>query len=168
MNILGYLYLDVEENEKNKNIIYFFKNYADQYKKYLYIIDRPLVDKKYVYDYKDKLVVLMQDHKILLINCDDNDEKFNEFAEDFIEDLGSIADKFSYKKIIGRPKSWKEKNIILNKKASDIDMKLIDDIKLPESDKRTVELLISLLIGSINDIDRIKTSQVPENLLNKI
>ena len=74
MNTLGYLYLDVDENEKNKNIIYFFKNYADQYKKYLYIIDRPLVDKKYVYDYKDKLVVLMQDHKILLINCDDNDD----------------------------------------------------------------------------------------------
>ena len=34
-------------------------------------------------------------------------EKFEDFCEDFTEDLGQLSKKYNYMKILGRPRLWK-------------------------------------------------------------
>ena len=46
-------------------------------------------------------------NKILFINYGLDIGKFEEYVDDFIEDLGSISDKYEFKKLVGRPREWK-------------------------------------------------------------
>ena len=57
------------------------------------------------YSYKDAFVVLMPKHKMIFINFGDEDD-FEEFQEDFIEDMGYISKKYDF--IVGRPRKWQK------------------------------------------------------------
>lgn len=79
---------------------------------------------------------------------------FEDFFVDFIEDFGIILDKYNYNNFLGRLRKWRDKFV------KKVDFQIIDDIILIiESclligiDVCKGELLIFLLIGSINDID---------------
>lgn len=166
----SFFYLQVEKTEKNAEFIEKLETFAIEHKKQIYVIDRPLGDNKYNYDYKDALVLLIPNHKIIFIDIGENESDFSEYVDDFIEDLGSISDKFRYKDSIGRPRSWR-KSIIYDSPASELptdtdqllsEHELTDDIL-----KRKCELVISLLTGSINDIDTV-SSDVPQTLLDKV
>ena len=45
--------------------------------------------------------------KIIFINYGTDDETFDFYVSDFVEDLGSISDKYEYRKIVGRPRDWR-------------------------------------------------------------
>jgi len=166
----SFFYLQTEKNAQNHSLINSFESYSEEQRQQLYIIDSPLGDSKYQYDYKDAFVLLAPNHKISFINISDSEERFYEYIEDFIEDIGSISDKYRYREIIGRPRNWRTDLIsVKNANCGGIDIpQLMAENKLESPIlKKRVELLISLLTGSINDIDKVK-ADVPENILDKI
>ncbi|EPO0042218.1 DEAD/DEAH box helicase [Vibrio harveyi] len=165
----SFFFLQVEQNETNAGIIAKLEKYADTEKKQMYIIDKPLGDNKYSYECEDVLVILMPEHKITFVNLDETQDDFDGFVDDFIEDMGSISDKYRYKDEIGRPRVWKKHLINKTDVASlEADDDFFDTIKLTDaSEKRVSELLISLLTGSINDVSKIKT-ELADNVLDRV
>jgi len=164
-------YNHIELNNYNREIINQFKNFSkNNPNEQIYLVTSPLGEKKYQYDYEDKSVVFLSPkHKIIFFNLDQNSEdEFEEYVEEFIEDLGSLSDKYEYKQYIGRPKKWKNdlitKENFNNENIVDIiNNNLIEDRNL----RRKNELIISLITGSINDIKNISIEE-PETLLEKI
>lgn len=162
------LYTQVEVNALNEQIISDISSYIDSKPdKQIYIINSPLGDKYNYENQSDYLVILIPKHKLIFIDLVNSESNFVNFYEDFIEDLSSISDKYKYKEHIGRPRNWKEKNTIKIVQYENIEH-LIEISKINnKNDERISDLLISLLIGSINDIERVGTT-VPETILDKV
>lgn len=124
----------------------------------------------YIYTYKDVVIVLIAKKKIAFINFGDTDS-FETFREDFIEDLNAISDKYEYKSKIGRPRDWKTifKNFSLDELVSNDIQNFVKNIEISsEREQRLSELIISLLTGSINDIEKIDGLNIQDNILDKI
>jgi len=163
-------YNHVEENEKNKNIIRQIEQYTTQNpNEQIYLITAPLGEKKYNYDYEENtLVILSPKHKVIFLDLDNNEDKFKEYYEDFIEDLGFISNKFKYQEHIGRPKKWQsELTVTKSLQYFDNIKNLLSQNLIPSELKRKNELLISLIIGSINNIEKIGVD-TPKTLLEKV
>lgn len=168
------LYISCEETSRNRGIVEEFNSYLLQEDSttQIYIITAPLGG-KYTYRYEENvLVILIPKHKIIFLNLsEEKNTDFENYYEDFIEDLASISDKYEYKGYIGRPRDWKENNTA---KANLEDFnkgslkEFLTSFELKDSkEQRIGEYLISLLIGSINDIQQ-KGIEVPETLLEKV
>ena len=162
-------YNHVDKNDLNEKIIKHIEDFADHNPtQQIYLLTSPLGE-KYAYEYEENAVVLLSpNHKIIFIDLKGDGDKFNEYYDDFIEDLNSISDKFNYKDYIGRPRDWKSEltvKVILKK-----DWNISNILRkhaLSSALKRKSELLISLLIGSINDIEKVG-ADIPETLLDKV
>ncbi|EKS7812716.1 DEAD/DEAH box helicase [Edwardsiella piscicida] len=166
----SFFFLQAQKNDKNAQFLNLLEAHATENKIQTYVIDRPLGDNKYSYSYKDAVVLLCPKHKIIFINFSKETDEFKNYVEDFLEDLGSLSDKFKYKNTIGRPRQWREELIspICNY-TTDINIGiLLKENKIHDAAlQKKCELIISLLTGSINDIDRVK-GDVPETLLDKV
>ena len=166
----SFFYLQAEKNAENSELINAFEVYANANKQQIYVVDRPLSDSRYKYGYQEAMVLLAPNHKITFLNLGSPGDCFDDYVEDFIEDLGSISDMFRYKEVIGRPRNWR-KDLIDVVQLDDPTIELesfFSSIHLQQPlQRKRVELLISLLTGSINDIDKVK-ADVPDNLLDKI
>lgn len=168
------LYISCEVTSRNRDIVEEFNSYLLQEDSttQIYIITAPLGG-KYTYRYEENvLVILIPKHKIIFLNLSEEKKTdFENYYEDFIEDLASISDKYEYKEYIGRPRDWKENNTgIANFKTfnkSSLKKFLIPFELKNSKEQRIGEYLISLLIGSINDIQQ-KGIEVPETLLEKV
>lgn len=169
----GFFYCQVEKCESNKEFLEKIERFSEENLKQTYIIDKPLGEKKYNYIYNNAIVLLIPKYKIIFIDFNEEREsdEFLDYFDDFIEDLGYISDKYEYKKILGRPRVWKEKYFehinytdIKNRSIEEV----IDEFKLDiKEEERNGEFIISLLTGSINDVDRLG-KDYPELLLDKI
>lgn len=158
-------------NNSNNKIIKEIEEYANRNPgKQIYVINTPLGSKKYNYSYEENaLIILSPKYKIIFLNLGDDKDDFEEYYEEFIEDLGSISDKFNYKEHIGRPKKWQEELTIcehIANQETNID-ELFDRNKISSSLHRKNELLLSLLLGSINNIQKIGVEE-PKYLLDKV
>lgn len=168
----GFFYCQVDKNDDNTRFLDDIEKYSEEKAKQVYIIDKPLGERKYNYDYDKAIILLAPKFKIIFIDFNNEDsEEFEDFTEDFIEDLGYISDKYGYKKILGRPRAWKDK-YFEQVKYKDIKCLEIEEFlnrhKLSKKeDERNGEFIISLLTGSINDVDRLGTGY-PETLLDEI
>jgi len=165
-------YSHIEENDYNKEAIKKIRDYSIQNpNEQIYLVNSPLGEKKYKYDYQEKAIILLSPkHKIIFLNLDYNlQDEFEEFVDEFIEDLGSISDKYNYKQFIGRPKKWKNELIVKESANNEFDVKLLfDKYKIEDKNlRRKNELIISLITGSINDIKNI-TLEEPDTILEKI
>ena len=138
----------------------------------VYLLDRILGSEyKFSYDVKGVIYVVIPNYPILMIFDDEyTQEQIEDYFDDLKEDIGQLSIKYNYKNILDRPRKWNEdwfysvrwekfnfKSYIENKK---IDEDKLDDI-------RKIELIISLITGSINDVDRIGEG-LPNNLLDKV
>ena len=131
---------------------------------------RPL-DKKTQYDYEKAVVILVPKYKILFLNFGTDEDDFEDFVEDFLDDVGHISDKYEYMKVLGRMRQWRKEFVeevnyeeVKDKKIEEI----LETMKLPsKQSERKGEFLISLITGSINDIAKTGL-EVPETLLEKI
>lgn len=165
----SFFFLQAEKNQRNHEFIDRLESFSNENKLQTYVIDRPLGESKYSYQHRSAFVVLIPKHKIMFVDFSTNEEGFESYYDDFIEDLGSISDKYRYKDHIGRPRAWRDDLISkhMATEASDV-VELIRSGELKESRKqRTCELLISLLTGSINDIDKV-TVDLPDNILDRV
>lgn len=165
------LFIDINEhNEKNKTILSEITEYVEEHTdSIVYIITAPL-NRKYTYTYESNaLVILSPKKKIIFVNLGDNEEEFEDYVEDFIEDIGNLSDNFEYKAQIGRPREWSKKVIskIDSSKIKSIETLLNQNTLIEGREQRIAELIITLLIGSINDIKAIGVEQ-PETALEKI
>lgn len=137
----------------------------------VYILNRPLGDKKYSYEYEKAAVILIPKHKMLFLDYGNNQEAFDEYVDEFVDDTGHISDKYDYMQVLGRSSKWR-KEFVAQMQYSEIQKlsleSLLDQIKLPNKESaRKGEFLISLLTGSINDIQKTGIDY-PETLLEKI
>lgn len=160
----------VKENSRNNELIEMLRHYSEQESVQVYVLRTPLGNKEKCYEFNDAVVVLIPKYKICFINFDSEaEDQFEDFCDDFIEDLGYLSEKYNYRAHLGRPRIWKEKLIA---KIQFSDIKSIDDILTcayldNAIDQRNTDFLISLLIGSINDISRIGGDH-PETLLDQV
>lgn len=168
----SYFYLNAKKNALNINFIEALNDYSNKNQSLIYVLDKPLTDQKYSYNFSKALIVLSPKNKIAILNFGERKdfENFENFVEDVIEDVGYISDKYLYKDIIGRTRKWRSSLLEIFNLTEDIEdietflkgLKLSTDI-----DRKKLELLISLFIGSINDIERVK-EEVPITALDKV
>ncbi|HAL9933250.1 TPA: DNA helicase, partial [Escherichia coli] len=167
----SFYYIQPElKNDFNASFLNSLEEYSNRKQLQVYAIKNPLGENKYNYDRDDVLVLLSPGCKMAFINFGDNSDEFENFQEDFVEDLGSLSDKYNYKDTIGRPREWR-RNLVSDFIFNDIDDDLdafFDEIKLADGSlAKKSELIISLLTGSINNIDKVK-GNVPDNILDKV
>ena len=165
----SFFFLQAEKNSRNSFFIDKIAEWSEANKTQTYILDRPLGDDKYSYSHQESFVLLIPKHKLVFIDFSKNEEGFNDYIEDFTEDLGYLSDKYLYKEKIGRPRRWKDALITTIADVTDINIdKFINSIEVANAkDQRSIELLISLLTGSINDIQKVGI-EVPETILDKV
>lgn len=166
----SYFFIEADKNAENANFLDKIESFANTHKKTIYVLDRPLTDQKYSYKYSHALIVLSPSSKIAIIDYGNKPDEFKDYVEDVIEDIGSISDKYLYKDVIGRTRKWRPTLVDTGLKPRDIEnisdlfkiLQLVDD-----GEKKKIDLLISLFIGSINDIERVK-EDVPTTILDKV
>lgn len=171
MNSLFYNHVKV--NDTNKTAIAVIENFAAQNpNQQIYLLTSPLglpLGDKIEYPYEDSVIVILSPkHKIIFLNLQDNENDFDEYCDDFISDIGYISKRFNYQKHIGRSKIWESDLTAKEYFNDEIDIpELFEKHRLDESFQRLGDLLISLLIGSINDIEKVGVDK-PETLLDKV
>ncbi|WP_298764300.1 ATP-binding domain-containing protein [uncultured Polaribacter sp.] len=162
-------YSHIKENDLNKNIIESIRKYTNKKNdRQVYLLDSPLGE-KYEYEYSENAIVLLSPkHKIIFLNLKDDNDDFETFYEDFIEDLSYISDKYNYKDFIGRPREWKKNITVKENYNREISIsELLKQNELDSDKYRVGELLISLLTGSINDIAKIGAEE-PSSILERV
>lgn len=136
----------------------------------IYLLKKPIIDKKADYTYQDAFVILMPKHKIIFINFGDEEELFEEFEDDFIDDIGYIAKKYEFIDIVGRPRKWREQfvsKIQYSAEECDFEVILKENEIMGDELIRKGDILISLATGSINEAERLGLG-VPDNILDQI
>ena len=164
-------YCGVERKEIINNFIEKLDRYSEETSRPIYIIEKALGNEGKIdeYEYKEKIIVLIPKQKILLINLGKECEEFNDFVDDFIDDLEYLSKRYEYQKYIGRKRIWQDCiEIVQFEYIKDLEIEeILRKYRIPVQNERIVELLISLLIGSINDINKIG-AEVPETLLDNV
>lgn len=155
---MDYFYSDILENAKNSDFFKKLKAFSEKEEQQVYLLKGPLTDSKYEYKIKDACIFLMRNKKIAFVSFShDNDLLFDEYMQDVLEDIGSLSDVYDYRNVIGRPRKWQDK--IVEKyfidDIGDFDTWINQDLMLNEEDTRLLELVLSLFIGSINDVTNI-------------
>lgn len=164
-------YNQVRENEENKQLVGRFEKYAKTHQDIqIFLITSPLGG-RFSYPYEEHAIIaLIPGHRITFINLSNDGDAFNDYVDDVITDLNTISSTFKYMDHIGRSREWRNqviKTIRYDAYAPfDID-ELLEDIQLHGEWKRKVDLLISLLSGSINDISKIGAVE-PDTILEKV
>ena len=166
----NYFYSNIMQTSKNKAFLEDMQTLADIIKQQVYVLSGPLIDGKYQYNDESLMIILSSKKKIAFVTTKKVDDNFENLCEDIIEDIGSVSDKYGYKEKIGRPRKWKSKLTTIYSTCDIVDIKEWFDNELAVKDSedyRTLDLLVSLFIGSINDVKNITTEE-PDNLLDKV
>lgn len=167
----SYFYSSIEEKLNNSELLHALKEYAIANSKQIYVIDAPMgTERETRYSYSDAIIVLSPKCKICIINSEPTTEdRFDEFVEDFTDDLGYLSDKYDYRLVLGRPRSWKDRLVLKICVPEFEDMEdLFSKAAIPNAvEQRNADFLISLLIGSINDVSRIG-GEYPETILDQV
>ena len=117
-------YCDVEENEVTCTFINTLRDFSINNSKQIYIIKRALgSNKDYSYELEKVAIVLMPKHPILIIDYSKTTEEdqLEDFFLDFKEDLGFLADKYDYDKVLGRARKWSD-NLFVTAKINKFDI----------------------------------------------
>ena len=161
-------YSDVAINESTEIFINPLKEYAIHNSKQVYILKKALgANRDYSYSLADVAIIVSPGHSIMILNYGEpDDDALEDFRLDLLEDLGYLADKYHYNKILGRVRKWPQEYVVL-KNIADFSVEEYIKNVLDKQFQRKVDLLISLLIGSINSIEKIGLED-PETLLEKV
>ena len=171
---MEYFYSHIAENDLNRDFIDALRNYAEEVKEQIYLLQHPLTDSKYSYEVHDVGIVLMRKHKIAFVSFKkDNRDQFEDYKTDVLEDINSLSDTYGYRNLVGRVRKW-ENEITISCFLDKIDdyIKWIKRLELhDENQYRRLELIITLFIGSINDVSNLsleKSTSIIERVKQKI
>ncbi len=144
------------------------EKYAKEHHIQVYILDKYLGDKKNIeYDVSDIAILLTPKHKIAILDYGQNgEEELEDFLDDLKEDLGYLSEKYDYSRILGRVRKWSDELFDIYK-IDEFDFTQYIENEVKKEHIRIIDLLISLMIGSINDIVRIGIEE-PKTLLDKV
>lgn len=164
----SYFYCDVTLTDQNRLFLAELSEWANEKKKQVYVISKPLGE-LHEYNHENSVVVLIPKNKITFIDFSGHLSQFEEFIDDFIDDLSALSKKFGYQDVIGRPREWRDKLICQLNDSPQVTVSTLFEQSCIEDATmiRHCELLISLLIGSINDPQKVG-SDVPTTLLDKV
>lgn len=165
-----YFFSTVEENDRNRKFLKEIYDYANKHKKQFYVLSAPLTDSKYKYSYTDGCILLSSKYKVAFFTFKDaDDEEFQDYVEDVLDDVSSISDHYEYRAALGRPRMWRKNLIVELTYDESMSIKqLLEDIRVEDSRIiRMLDMVISLFIGSINDASTIDVEE-PVNLLEKV
>ncbi|ELX4136145.1 DEAD/DEAH box helicase [Vibrio vulnificus] len=138
------------------------ESFAESNKKQVYVLCKPLSKDDSTYDYDGAFVIFTAGSKPCFVDTQSNEDGFGDFIEDFFDDVSFLSEKFQYRQKIGRKKRWIE--LFEEVKAEDLDLAAL---KLDKpTDRRVADLITSLVIGSINDVNKINLSA--ESLLDNV
>lgn len=161
-------YCDVNSDTITDQFILPLKEYSVNHSRQVYILKKALGTKKeYSYGLLDVAIILIPKHSIIILNYGNNNENaLDDYRLDFIEDLGHLSDKYDYSKILGRSRKWPEEFIrAISLKDFIIETYISNEVEV--YNQRKIDLLISLLIGSINSIEKIGIVE-PTTLIEKV
>ena len=136
----------------------------------IYLLKKPIIDKKVDYAYQDAFMILMPRHKMIFVNFGNEQEAFEDFQDDFINDIGYIAKKYDFISIVGRPRQWRGEFVSeIQYSSEDFSFEVIlkENEITNEELIRKGDILISLATGSINEAERLGLG-VPDNVLDQI
>ena len=143
------------------NIKELIDDFAEKYKKQTYVLCKPLSKDDAAYEYNNAIAIFSSGMKPCLINTGVDEDKFNYYVDDFLEDVSFLAEKFKYREKIGRKRDWEKYFQIVNLDNIDLESYLVD-----KALARRVDLITSLIVGSINDVSKIKLET--DNLLDSV
>ncbi|HAS0827395.1 TPA: DNA helicase, partial [Enterobacter hormaechei subsp. hoffmannii] len=152
---------DAEALAERANIKEQIEEYANKRKKQTYVLCKPLSKEDITYDYEDAIAIFSSGMKPCLVNIGEDTDLFEDFVEDFKEDVSFLAEKFKYREKIGRKKSWQ--SLFIETDAKNLSF---EDYQVDKAEARVVDLLTSLMVGSINDVSKIKMDT--DNLLDSV
>jgi superfamily I DNA and RNA helicase len=164
-------YNQAKETALNKSLVDKFGKYAKYHPDtQIFLITSPLGE-RYSYSYEEQaLIVLVPGHKITFFNFGEEGRAFDNYVDDVITDLNTISTTYKYMEHIGRPREWRKELIETRQYNHNMPFDVgnfLADIEQEGEWRRKVDLLISLLTGSINDIDKIGAAE-PVSLLEKV
>lgn len=139
---------DLVEQAGIKEII---EDFAETNKKQTYVLRKPLSKDDAHYEYDNAVAIFSSGMKPCFINMADDEESFEDYVEFFTEDIAFLSEKFKYREKIGRKRHWFP--LFEQCDASDFDFQLLEIDK--PTDRRLVDLITSLVVGSINDVSKI-------------
>ena len=163
-------YNHIASTDLNHNLIEEIETYADDNPSaQLYLVRSLLGEGKNEYEYEENVVVVLSPkHKILFINLGGDYDSFEEYCDDFVLDLNSISNRYKYQKYLGRPRKWRTDLTHEVESYDGINFAvLLKENELSIELQRKNELLISLITGSINDIEKVGV-ETPSTLLDKV
>ncbi|GLW39144.1 DNA helicase [Pectobacterium carotovorum subsp. carotovorum] len=152
---------DAQALAEKANIKNLIDSYANTRKKQTYVLCKPLSKEDIEYEYDEAIAVFSSGMKPCLIHLGNDNEKFDNFVEDFKEDVSFLAEKFKYREKIGRKRDWQS----LFEEVSPNNINF-EEHQVDKAQARTVDLITSLMVGSINDVSKIKLEA--DNLLDSV
>lgn len=162
--------LSENKDERIQVLVEQIRKFINESYTQVYLLDRILgIKSKFNYDVKDVIYIVIPNYPILMIfNKDCTEGEIEDYLDDMKEDLGQLSAKYNYNYILDRPRKWNKewfKSVRWNEFnfeyfITNNKIEILEDI-------RRVELLISLITGSINDIEKVG-KEVPQNLLDKV
>lgn len=161
--------MQIRANARGYAFLNGVKTFANTQKKQVYVISAPLTDKKYRYNFHGAYILLVPKKKITFIYREGSKQEFENYVEDVLDDIASISDKYQFKEILGRRRQWNHLVEIINEEPNDDIFEFLysGQLSVRKEDHRSLDILISLFIGSINDAQRI-SSDIPDSILDKV
>jgi superfamily I DNA and RNA helicase len=151
--------LGLSEKSGIKDLI---TKFAESNKKQTYVLHKALSKENSHYDYDNALIIFSLGTSPCFVDLGDDNDAFEDYRSDFIDDVNFLSEKFEYVEKIGRKKHWLKAFKYQSVKDLNLDALTLED----SSDKRFVDLLTSLVIGSINDVAKINLE--PNNILDSV
>lgn len=165
---LFYCSIQNTQNTSLASVVETLKEYSDRESKQIYILDKILGNMKpSQYSVSNVAVILMPKHQIVFLNYGNNTkEQLTSFQYEYTDDLAFLAKDYDYSKILGRPREWNDKWFDAQN-VSDFNVLEYLENEIEVIHERKIDLLISLAIGSINNIDKIGIEE-PQSQLEKV
>jgi len=164
------LFADINELEYS-DLIKKVEEYSNSHDMEIFIFQLPKSDLDSTSYIQEKCFMVMSvGYKIALVNGGTNDDEYEGYCDDVREIIRYLYSKFEYRKELGRFSRWDDSLIVDAFTVSDMDDLESFWGKLKASNRqeaRYTELLVTLCIGSINDINRVK-AEVPTTILDQV
>ncbi|AVJ26941.1 DEAD/DEAH box helicase [Achromobacter spanius] len=146
-----YFSTDAQDYASRCGLKQVIEDYAEANQKQTYVLRAPLSKNDASYDYDDAIVIFSSGLLPCFVNLGSDEIEFEGYVEDFIDDISFLSEKFKYREKIGRKKHWESLFKTANAKSLDLSSLITEHA----ATRRIVDLLTSLVVGSINDMNRI-------------